>query len=306
MKLPLGFRPMKPQTLDSLDQLGKYPYYVEAKLDGLRAICTNGKFRSNTLKEFPNRNLKSRFEFLLATRQALYDGELYIPGKTLQDVQSVVMSEDGDVSELVYVVFDMVIDENNFKMGYGNRFSWLLDSLNSHVFNNVLMVHWYRCDNKEEVEKREEWLVSKGYEGIIIRRPDSIYKFGRATAKEDSFWKFKRVEDAEARIVGVVELKHNNNSLEYDERGLAKRSSHKDNKESSGIAGSLRVIGVNGKYKDREFFVSLGSMTLRERRRIWLFNHNQENRTITYTYAKHRGTIEAPAEPRFKAFRFDI
>lgn len=73
------------------------------------------------------------------------------------------------------------------------------------------------------------------------------------------------------------------------------------------MLGSFRVRGINGRYKGKVFDVSCGSMTHDERRTYWTNRHKiDKNAVITYKYAKHRGTNDAPAEPVFKSFRKDI
>jgi ATP-dependent DNA ligase len=301
MSLPSNFRPAKPLTLDTLEELDNYPYYVQPKLDGIRCVVNEGKAYSNTLKEIPNKNIRKYFADYFTTKY-FTDGELYIRGKSFNEIQSVVMSEDADDSEICYVIFDSAIDEDHLKSAdYRHRLPWFESSI--CFTTKTFPVGSYFCHNISEAITAENDYIRLGYEGIVIRHISSMYKFGRATK---DFYKFKRLEDAEARIIDTVELMHNGNDKFYDERNLAKRSSHKDNKYSSGMAGSLQVIGVNGKYKDKIFFVSLGSCSHRERR--WYLQEAKSNkdRIITYTMAKHRGTLEAPSEPRLKCFRFEV
>lgn len=285
------------------------------KLDGLRGIIGGGgKIYSNSLKTFPNaKRLRERFAQTLAYLNTTYlEGEFIIQGGTHQDVQSVLMSDDKEVpKELQLRVFDRIVTPESVGiMDYQSRWSWIDGMFKVHSFwlldEGVWPVAIQWVYTKEAVEDFIVWCRDRKYEGIILRHPHSVYKFGRATEKEDTFWKYKRTEDAEAVILETIELEHNLNKQTRDERGYAKRSSIKGNKTFSGIAGSLRVRGINGKYKDREFYVSLGSCSRTERE--WFYKHNRDNRGryITYTYAKDRGTDEAPAEPRFKCFRNEI
>jgi DNA ligase-1 len=310
MKLPQNFTPHKPTALDNLVRLRNYPYYVMPKLDGLRCIIVGGKILSNSLKPFPNKFLNALLKDLaeyLSSGGA--EGEIVIQGGTHQDVQSVVMSEEGSDPNLRLVLFDRYVGSvfgDTFATEYRIRLMWLEELLkltSPWTINYLRMVHYKKVYTQAEIETVEQLWVDMGFEGIVLRSPDDVYKFGRATEKEDTFWKYKRTEDAEAIILDTLQLQHNLNEEKINERGYTERASFKHNKIDSGVAGSLLVKGINGRYKDKIFKVSLGSKKLTERVWFWQNREQIRARTITYTYAKHRGTDDAPAEPRFKDFR---
>ncbi len=311
MNLPRGFRPHKPYALGSLKELTAYPYIVQPKLDGLRGIVIGGRLLSNSLKPFPNVRLNEAFkDFAKHAASGLFEGEFIIRGGTHQDVQSILMTEDAPISNVEYICFDWVINENNWSMPYRNRRAWLDSFIASppYLLINTYMrpintTAAYNLQILEELEK--DYCELMGYEGIVIRSLTAPYKFGRATFKEGTFFKYKRTDDAEAKIIETLELEHNLNEQDTDERGYAKRSSHKANKHGAGIAGSLLVEGINGRYAGKTFRVSLGSATATQREWFWKTRKINEGRTITYTFAKYRGTDDAPAEPRWKCFRVD-
>ncbi|ORZ29942.1 hypothetical protein BCR44DRAFT_1465456 [Catenaria anguillulae PL171] len=78
-----------------------------------------------------------------------------------------------------------------------------------------------------ELAKFEKECLEKGFEGVIVRSPDSPYKCGRSTLKQQWMLKVKQFVDDEAEVVGFEELLHNNNESSVDERGYLKRSSTK-------------------------------------------------------------------------------
>ena len=70
----------------------------------------------------------------------------------------------------------------------------------------------------------EEECLAAGYEGVMVRTPDSPYKCGRSTEREGWLLKIKRFEDAEAVVLESYEGMTNQNAAELDAFGRTKRS----------------------------------------------------------------------------------
>ena len=70
---------------------------------------------------------------------------------------------------------------------------------------------------------------SKGGEGLILRNPDGMYKYGRSTPKEQLSIKLKFFEQDEFEVVGFEERYTNTNEATTNELGYTSRSSHKSN-----------------------------------------------------------------------------
>ena len=75
----------------------------------------------------------------------------------------------------------------------------------------------------------------------MMRDPVGRYKLGRGTFKEGLIYKLKRFADDEAVIIGFKEQMTNNNILEKDELGYAKRSIFKENMIPAGTLGNFIV-----------------------------------------------------------------
>jgi ATP-dependent DNA ligase len=304
-------RLLKPATIDTEEQLAqlKYPLYVFNKYDGIRCCLHDGKLLTNTLKQVPNKYITEQLSILAHyAGQGWIDGELIRKDtKDFHKVQSIVMSEEHkEASEFRYVMFDRVLGAFDDRIAYRLRLGWLQSlTSNTEVGANLFAYRapYILANSVAEVLDFEAHAIKQGFEGIVLRGVESPYKMGRATFKEGICYKFKRTDDAEATVLDCIELEHNLNSLEYDGRGLAKRSSHGANKIGSGMLGSFRVKGINGRYEGKEFLVSCGSMPMAFRQSSWQCRESYKNRIITYTFAKNRGTDDAPAEPRFKSFR---
>ena len=56
-----------------------------------------------------------------------------------------------------------------------------------------------------------------GGEGLILRNPDGVYKFGRSTPKQQLSIKVKFFEQDEFEVIGFTERMHNANQAKINE-----------------------------------------------------------------------------------------
>ena len=228
-----------------------FPLFASPKLDGIRASVVDGKLLTRTLKEVPNRVVYELFSGKPALNGL--DGELIVGDPTAADVYrntvSGIMSHDGN-PEFNYYVFDL----HNEPCDYFRRLEMLYEGVNGKGFIQVLPQTLVK--NHDELEEYETKTVTEaGYEGVILRRPDALYKFGRSTAKEGYLLKLKRFVDSEAVVLDVIEEMHNANEAKTNALGRTERSSHKDNKIGKGRMGALLVRDL---YSGVEFQIGTG------------------------------------------------
>jgi len=135
-------------------------------------------------------------------------------------------------------------------------------------------------------------------EGAITRDPSGLYKFGRATEKQQWLLKIKPFVDAEAIVAGTEELMHNMNDPEVSQLGLTKRSSHKDGKVPSGKLGALvcKMIGSDTLFKIGTGFDDT------TRRLLWAHRDTLFGKIVKYKSMQH-GVLDAPRHPVFLGFR---
>lgn len=253
------FKPML--ACDHKPELLKFPYYASPKLDGVRAIVMNGKVYSRSKKLIPNEHVQ--FMFGRSELNGL-DGELVVGLPTAPDVYrntvSGVMSEDGE-PDVTFNVFD---NAKYATWAWATRFEQARSTIQHHpVIGLKLLGHNYIRD-AAELDAYEAECLNGGYEGVMLRSPDGLYKFGRATAREGTLLKVKRFSDGEAEVLEVIEEMHNGNEATTSELGRTKRSSHKENKTGKGRMGALRVrdltsgvefnIGTGFTDSDKEWF----------------------------------------------------
>lgn len=279
------FRPMLASPFD--EALLKFPVLASPKLDGVRAIVRDGVVLSRALKPIPNKWVQQRFSHL-----EHFDGELIVGASNHPDVlrttTSGVMRVEGE-PDVSFHVFDHV--ENHARL-YTTRYGLL----QSDHQNNVFVVPQHEVVNFFELNAFERDILAQGWEGVMLRRPDAPYKFGRSTAREGYLLKVKRFHDDEFEIVGFEEEMFNANEATTSELGRTKRSSHKANKVPKGRLGALVL-----KYGDTTFNCGTGFNDA-ERENIWAERERYLGQFAKIKYFAH-GIKDVPKLPSFLGIR---
>lgn len=273
-----------------------YPVLVSPKLDGIRGLCIQGKLLSRSLKPIPNRALAVHFDSVLLSG---LDGEL-LSGKPTEDVvyrQTVsnVMSGHTDASTIHLWVFDDFTDPS---LPFSARLQLAekrVKELQSFGVRVVMVPHYY-VNSPEELTEAEEYFLSQGYEGAMVRSPLGPYKFGRSTLREGYLLKVKRFLDSEAKVIGVEELYHNDNEQTTNELGNSHRSSEKAGLRAGGILGALNVVDIKSGV---EFNIGSG-FTQEEREQLW--RSPPIGQIARYKYFP-KGSKDKPRHPTFTGWR---
>ena len=251
-----------------------YPVLVSQKLDGIRCLIIDGKALTRKFKLIPNHHVRK----LLETLPSGLDGELICPGKTFNETQSLLMTEEGE-PEFEYHVVDFVKEE-------------LTKTFAIRTIVSILV--------KDEAHLKfiEEQYLKGGFEGTMIRAFNGPYKCGRSTLKEGYLLKLKRFTDSEAEVLGFVERMHNENEAKKDELGHTKRSSHKANKKPANTLGALKVKDVK---TGVEFEIGTGFDDA-TREFVWNNQEKFKGKFVCYRY-QSSGQKDKPRFPSFKGFR---
>ena len=213
----------------------KFPVYVSTKLDGIRCLIIDGVAYSRSLKPIRNKYIQS---IIGNEKYNGFDGELVVGNiydkDVFQKTTSGVMSEKGEPN-FVFYVFD---DFTHPNLPYSERadvMRYKVDTLTDHIkFLGQKLIH--TVDDIKLALGKEQ---SLGGEGLILRNPDGVYKFGRSTPKQQLSIKVKFFEQDEFEIVGFEERYTNTNEATINELGYTSRSSHKDNLVPTNTLGSL-------------------------------------------------------------------
>ena len=288
---------MKIKTLLScevpLDKV-KFPIYISTKFDGIRALVIDGVVYSRSLKPIRNKHVQKLFG---KPEYNGFDGELIVGNIYAKDVfqktTSGVMSEDG-TPDVTFHVFDLW-SMPTFDYEYRQReLQEIL--LNNEEYEGVVYTTIHKCQTVEDLEFFLNHEKNVGGEGLIGRKPDGVYKYGRSTPKEQLSIKFKFFQQEDFEVVGFNERMHNTNEQKRDELGYAERSSSKEGMIPMDTLGSLVL-----KYGDDTFNCGTGfSDALRDE--IWSNQDKYLGKLASIRYMSV-GMDKLPRCPSFVWFR---
>lgn len=289
----------KPMLSGKFDDFAKeslsltYPLLGTPKMDGIRALMVKGKLVSRTFKAIPNNHIREMLENDLPTN---IDGELMdVAG--WEHTQSSVMRVDGK-PDFKFYAFDIVTGD--LCKPYSERMKDLKALKLPAYCVKVLPTE---IKNHADLLALEEEFVNDGFEGLMLRRPDSCYKCGRGTLRAMDLVKVKRFVDAEAVITGYEEQMENTNTAEKDNFGRTKRSSAQAGLVGKGTLGRWNVKAINGDFKGVEFGLGTAKGVTQEMRLEWWKNRDKlVGKIVTFKY-QAAGSVDAPRIPVFKGFR---
>ena len=287
------FKPQLASDIIKLKEPVTFNKLVSAKLDGIRLATWKGQPLTRSLKPIPNKHVAD-----LMRLAPFLDGELIVGPPNAPDVYrktfSGVMSIEGK-PDFTYYVFD---DLSDLSLTFEQRLDKLAD-IESKLPSWCKVLQQSRISNQVELEGYYAGMLDQGYEGVMARNPDSMYKFGRCTTKSQDSLKIKPFQDAEAVVLEVFEAQENLNEAFTNELGYTDRSSHAENKEGKGMAGGFiardLTTGVT-------FRCAAGTLTHPEREAIWELKHIFEGQILTYR-SMVGGVKDKPRHPRFMKWR---
>jgi DNA ligase-1 len=272
----------------------KFPIYISTKFDGIRALVIDGVVYSRSLKPIRNKHVQKLFG---KPEYNGFDGELIVGDIYAKDVfqktTSGVMSEDG-TPDVTFHVFDLW-SMPTFDYEYRQReLQEIL--LNNEEYEGVVYTTIHKCQTVEDLEFFLNHEKNVGGEGLIGRKPDGVYKYGRSTPKEQLSIKFKFFQQEDFEVVGFNERMHNTNEQKRDELGYAERSSAKDGLVPTNTLGSLVL-----KYNDTTFSCGTG-FDDKLRKEIWDNKELYLGKLASIRYMSV-GSKDLPRVPSFIGFR---
>ena len=280
----------------------QYPVLGFPKIDGIRAVIHDKRPLSRKLITLPNKFIQGFFNH--DHFQGL-DGELVVGAPSdplcIKHTTSGVMSHEGEPDFTFYVFDKWDIGHYRFEDRLAaaatrvNQISGAARRPRLRHLNGVLIK---REDDLLEYEARQ---LEEGFEGIILRSPDGLYKHGRSTVREGGLLKLKRFLDSEALVLEVIEEQFNGNEAQKDNLGRTKRSSAKAGKVGKGRAGALRVRDLK---TEVEFEVGTG-LTDADKAEWWAWWCLGSQRPARYVKYKYFpvGMQERPRHPVYLSWR---
>lgn len=131
------------------------------------------------------------------------DGELWCGRGLFQKTVSIVKRQKGQGDAEWKYVHYLVFDAPKHGGKYEERVKFLHDkldpiSLNADSPTNITVVGTQVCKGKDHLMQMLDQVIKKGGEGIMLRKPASLYEHGRSWA----LLKLKMFHDEEAKVIG--------------------------------------------------------------------------------------------------------
>lgn len=192
-----------------------FPCWVQPKLNGLRCLYQSGAMmsRSHGLTEpkfwSPLMLTHIREELSFLPDHLMLDGELYIHGKSLQQINSaaaVSRKEPNDkTSSVEYHIFDC-FDENAPMLDFSYRRALLESYFDWPNESPIKLVPTYLAITEHSAETHFATFKKLGYEGMMLRNPESSYGQPHLCGNKENRWNYllKRKDwlDEEVTCVG--------------------------------------------------------------------------------------------------------
>lgn len=227
-----AFIPMLCKTLEDNKPFEKHSYFGQWKINGERCIITASKtddifgeiklnYRSRKGVDWTDKLcyldlillpcISSTILSMMLEEGIGLDGELYLPGYTINDINSFIKNTDCPQHyQLQYWLYDICIDE----MSAANRYDLLarhfarcqstIHSKDAHLNNKerlVLLPIEVIDDINEAITTRDIY-INLGFEGLVIRDEDATYQFGGK--RNNSMLKFKKIYDGLYEIIDII------------------------------------------------------------------------------------------------------
>lgn len=162
---------MKPMLLteypDKIDLINKQEYvFIQPKLDGWRGMINTktGQIFSREGKEISLPHITKEI-LSISDLPEWIDGELYVHGFTLGQIQSMIRKAD---ERIEFHCFDFVSDESFSKRFFHNNKS-------ARIYKHIKSAETHMIKPSEIIKYYDEF-ISMGYEGAVIRLDNMPYQ----------------------------------------------------------------------------------------------------------------------------------
>ena len=189
-----------------------FPCYVQPKLDGLRCIVymstsgsTSGgsivcQSRTGSYFETMDHIVKEITPYFKESKNIVFDGELYTTEMPFEELAGLIKKKkitETDRERLKHVkyhIYDIINDEP-----YSKRCKWIHDNIREKRYLSSVPTF---LRDKKEFKKYFSEFVEDGYEGIMLRNVDGLY---RCNYRSHDLQKYKEFMESEYEIVGAKE-----------------------------------------------------------------------------------------------------
>lgn len=218
---------IKPQLAKQADKVTNRKIFdkdwlISRKLDGVKALFyyKNGEIhtasRGGEHYDYSTKHIRTwepLVKFFEANPTVILDGELFVRGKTLQQISGAARMEKNayDCEWLQYWVYDCY-DAANPDMTADARWKFLVEELNNNNIINVymspddddlkyevLLLKHEHVSGWDNMKKLHDQWVAEGFEGAVITDPSKPYKPG---SRCNNLIKIKQYKSEDFLVVG--------------------------------------------------------------------------------------------------------
>ncbi len=182
-----------------------FPAKAQPKLDGVRCLARFVKgsvelsSRGGKKYSVPHHIQWELAKVFKGHEDIILDGELYIHGTPLQDIVGLVKKPKKGSENLEFHVFDIASED----LSYRKREEILKDI--SQLFgDSIKVVKSVTVSSELELKVIHDNYVKQGYEGVMVRNIEGVYKFDIRSA---DLQKYKEFFDEEFKIIDICEDK---------------------------------------------------------------------------------------------------
>lgn len=282
---------------------------IQPKIDGMRQLSVGGTARSRSGKMLPNKYLQNwnqcYREIVHGLDAEVVSGHM-MSAEVFRESMSGIRSVEGSQKFTIYA-FDLWNATGTYEQRLEALEKEIIETLGpQQVWHGdfdarLVLCPTFRVHSLDEIDVKEAEFLAQGWEGAILRRPYSYYKFNRATARGGELTKLKRFEDEEAVIIAVEPWYTNQNEATASELGFTVRSSHQGNLQPTERLGSIRVQLL----RDRAIEFNIGvfrGVDHSERDRLWTERESLIGRIVSFKHQGYAGGYDVPRTPVLLSF----
>lgn len=230
------YPPMLAKKFDENKTKMQYPVFVQRKYNGIRTVAfardrprarvahdaaaaanpdadadaNNGDFDvvlySRSRLEYPGHDylrddLRPIFQYTRSIGRNVYlDGELYKHGVPLQKIAGDGRREDVVVADYSYMVYDC-FTLGELEMPMKDRLEFVTAIVDGSDCAYAQSVETFTCATIDEIKTKYRQFLDEGFEGLMIRLPDSKYVFSEKGYHSGNLLKLKPRYDDEYELV---------------------------------------------------------------------------------------------------------
>ena len=246
----------------------EFPVYASAKLRGVRGYywAKRNKIYSRNGKVY---NGLSHLLRPLSFFMEDVDGEILVPGIPFETGTGLIRRGE-ETPNAVFCMFDLP----SYKKGFETRYLMYRKLYELYYYDKAILLPVYHkiIRNKQELESYYKYLLNQGYEGLVLKKPNSPYIRGYTA----EWLKMKEKDTFDLKVVGM-----------YEGKGKYK-----------GMLGGLIC-----KFGNREVKVG-GGFTDIQRKNFWQFPGLIMSMTIEVS-AQEKTNKRSLRNPNFVRVRYD-